>query len=124
MKLFVDDELKSGPPGQYIPRTEMMYLGGVPAGFERIASDGFNPVILNSLKGGSIQYLTSKGEYVFDCIITIYIMQTTTTSAAVNYKTTAFGTEVSMLDRYTPYLVPLHPCTYPVVKMTVRAPRT
>ena len=76
MKLFVDDELKSGQPGQYIPRAEMMYLGGVPAGFERIASDGFNPVILNSLKGGSIQYLTSKGEYVFDRIITIYIMQT------------------------------------------------
>ena len=76
MKLYVDDEEKSGQPGQYIPKAEMMYLGGVPAGLEFIQPDGFNPVILNSLKGGSIQYLTSKGEYVFDRIITIYIMRT------------------------------------------------
>jgi len=76
MKLYVDDEEKSGQPGQYIPEGEMMYLGGIPAGFELIQPDGFNPVILSSLKGGSIQYLTSKGEYVFDRIITIYIMRT------------------------------------------------
>ena len=76
MSLNVDDEKKSGQPGQYIPRTEMMYLGGIPASFELNQPDGFNPDILKSLKGGSIQYLTSKGEYVFDLIITICIMRT------------------------------------------------
>ena len=76
MSLFVDEEVKSGNPGQYIPKAEMMYLGGIPAGFELIQPDGFSPDILNSLKGGSIKYLTSKGKYVFDCVITISIMQT------------------------------------------------
>ena len=76
MRLNVDDEEKSGQPGQYIPRAEMMYLGGIPASFELNQPDGFNPDILSSLKGGSIQYLTSKGEYVFDRTITICIMRT------------------------------------------------
>lgn len=42
---------------QYTETTENMYLGGIPEGYQ-VSSEDFDPLILNSLHGGSIRDLT------------------------------------------------------------------
>ena len=60
LELFVDNEEKNGLfaiDAQYTETTENMYLGGIPEGYQ-VSSEDFDPLILNSLQGGSIRDLT------------------------------------------------------------------